>query len=379
MLVPCGLDVEVFEWDSEKSEGCINSLQLDTLAITKWTENEIVGQVDLKTSLSTLKSSLEWRARLVFGDNGTTSNSILFASASSTGKGNMSQGGTSSKILWIIPVVVCVILALILLIGLIILAKRQSMKKKNNQSLLANENSTMEMDEVIVKEEEDVPDSTLNRMMNREGSIVTQSRQPILCKADTENQTCSDDPFHPPSEMVVRDIRNRCSVTPFNVHPFDKSCVVRTVCFVVCMVENERKGISWKRVASSVANGLVQLHLRNPTHHALRTQSTPNRPSHPNSSTCHQPPSSTSATPPIHPQKSGLNEGERKQPVRKDEEQQKTSMTPGVSKTTPLATSSLPAFLQSQREAITLSLSDSLNELAQTDQSAAALSHKIVQ
>ncbi|KAK2942325.1 hypothetical protein BLNAU_22750 [Blattamonas nauphoetae] len=380
MLVPCGLDVEVFEWDSEKSvKGASTLLQLDTLAITKWTENEIVGQVDLKTSLSTLKSSLEWRARLVFGDNGTTSNSILFASASSTGKGNMSQGGTSSKILWIIPVVVCVILALILLIGLIILAKRQSMKKKNNQSLLANENSTMEMDEVIVKEEEDVPDSTLNRMMNREGSIVTQSRQPILCKADTENQTCSDDPFHPPSEMVVRDIRNRCSVTPFNVciHSTRKLCRVRTVCFVVCMVERtrgrdlvEESGefcCEWPRPTSS------------PESHSsrtLRTQSTPNRPSHPNSSTCHQPPSSTSATPPIHPQKSGPNEGERWEApeVRKDEEQQKRIEDDS---TRDLISSCL-SFNPNERPS--LSLSDSLNELAQTDQSAAALpSHKIVQ
>ncbi|KAK2953942.1 hypothetical protein BLNAU_11044 [Blattamonas nauphoetae] len=117
MLVPCCLDVEVFEWDSSKSvQGGSALLSLHSLATTKWTETEIVGQVDLKTSLSSLNSSFEWRGRLVFGDNRTTSNSFLFASASSTGKGNMSQGGISSKLIWIIPVVVCVLLALILLI-----------------------------------------------------------------------------------------------------------------------------------------------------------------------------------------------------------------------------------------------------------------------
>ncbi|KAK2943383.1 hypothetical protein BLNAU_21693 [Blattamonas nauphoetae] len=140
MLVPCGLDLEVFEWDSEKSViGASTLLQLDTLAITKWTETEIVGQVDLKTSLLSLKSSLQWRARLVFGDNRTTVNSFLFASASSTGKGNMSQGGTASKMLWIIPVAVAALLAVGFLVMLVCFVRVRRDRKQKSDVLLSHQ------------------------------------------------------------------------------------------------------------------------------------------------------------------------------------------------------------------------------------------------
>ncbi|KAK2946897.1 hypothetical protein BLNAU_18196 [Blattamonas nauphoetae] len=140
MLVPCGLDVEVFEWDSEKSvKGASTLLQLDTLATTKWTETEIVGQVDLNTTLSSLNSSLQWRARLVFGDNRTTANSFLFASASSTGKGNMSQGGTSSKMLWIIPVAVAALLAVGFLVMLVCFVRVRRDRKQKSDVLLSHQ------------------------------------------------------------------------------------------------------------------------------------------------------------------------------------------------------------------------------------------------
>ncbi|KAK2942472.1 hypothetical protein BLNAU_22618 [Blattamonas nauphoetae] len=139
-LLPCDLDVEVFEWDSDKSmKGASTLLQLDTLAITKWNETEIVGQVDLKTSLSSLSSSLQWRARLVFGNNRTTSNSFLFASASSTGKGNMSQGGTSSKMLWIIPVAVAALLAVGFLVMLVCFVRVRRDRKQKSDVLLSHQ------------------------------------------------------------------------------------------------------------------------------------------------------------------------------------------------------------------------------------------------
>ncbi|KAK2947351.1 hypothetical protein BLNAU_17738 [Blattamonas nauphoetae] len=442
MLVPCGLDVEVFEWDSSKSvKGESALLSLHSLATTKWTLTEIVGQVDLKTSLSSLKSSLDWRARLVFGDNRTTSNSFLFASASSTGKGNMSQGGVTSKLIWIIPVVVCVILALILLIILIVLARRRSTKKeKNEQSLMMNEErSAMELGELIVKEEENVPDSTLNRMMNREGSITNQSRQPILCKADNENRTISDDTFNP-LETAVRDIPESMQREAIEcVHPFETK-VVSCADSLYCRLhgrENERKGISWKRVASSVANGLVQLHLRNPAHHALSALNPHrivfdnetisivlNHPTQTAPLSINQNRQPHSLHPSI-PQKSGPNEEERWEApeVRKDEQlpkneydQAKASVfslglvmfemvtmtvpfgeVDGVNAHRQIVSGSLPdvskieddstrdlissclSFNPNERPSLS-SLSDSLSELVLTDPSTAAFpSHKIVQ
>ncbi|KAK2954401.1 hypothetical protein BLNAU_10733 [Blattamonas nauphoetae] len=346
MLVPCGLDVEVFEWDSSKSvQGGSALLSLHSLATTKWTSTEIVGQVDLKTSLSSLNSSLEWRARLVFGNNRTTTNSFLFASASSTGKGNMSQGGVSSHLVWIIPVVVCVLLALILLIVLIVLITRRNKKKQNQQSLLMNEErSAMEMGEVIVKEEEDVHDSTLNRVLNGEASIQSQTRQHILSKGDSENRTFSDDAFHPPLESAVRDIPESMQREAIQcVHPFDTkvvSCADSLFCRLHGL-ENEKKAISWKRVASSVANGLVQLHHQNPAHHALSALN-PHRIVFDNETISIVLDHPTQTAPlsinhnrqpqpqhPSIPQKSGPNEGERWEApeVRNDEEQPKTSVT----------------------------------------------------
>ncbi|KAK2944133.1 hypothetical protein BLNAU_20965 [Blattamonas nauphoetae] len=143
MLVPCGLDVEVFEWDSDKSvKGASTLLHLDTLATTKWTETEIVGQVDLNTSLLSLNSSLQWRARIVYGNNRTTSNSFLFASASSTGKGNISQGGTSSKMLWIIPIAVAAILAVGFLVMVCFVRVRRDRKQKSDVLLSHQEMHT---------------------------------------------------------------------------------------------------------------------------------------------------------------------------------------------------------------------------------------------
>ncbi|KAK2947359.1 hypothetical protein BLNAU_17746 [Blattamonas nauphoetae] len=140
MLVPCGLDEEVFEWDSSKSvKGGSAHLSLHSLATTKWTSTEIVGQVDLNTSLSFLNSSLDWRARLVFGDNRTTSNSFLFASASSIGKGNMSQGGTVSKMLWIIPIAVAALLAVAFLVVLVCLVRVRRDRKQKSDGLLSHQ------------------------------------------------------------------------------------------------------------------------------------------------------------------------------------------------------------------------------------------------
>ncbi|KAK2954329.1 hypothetical protein BLNAU_10661 [Blattamonas nauphoetae] len=440
MLVPCGLDVEVFEWDSSKSvKGGSALLSLHSLATTKWTSAEIVGQVGLKTSLSSLESSLDWRARLVFGDNRTTSNSFLFASASSTGKGNMSQGGVTSILIWIIPVVVCALLALILLIVLIIFVTRRNKKKQNEQSLMMKEErSAMEMGEVIVKEEEDVPDSTMNGMINGEGSILNSTRQPIHCKADNENRTISDDTFHP-LETAVRDIPESMQREAIQcVHPFETK-VVSCADSLYCRLhgrENERKAVSWKRVASSVANGLVQLHLRNPAHHALSalnphrivfdnetisivlnhpTQTAPLSINH-----NRQPHS-------LHPSvslKSGPNEGERWEApeVKRDEQpkneydQAKASVfslglvmfemvtmtvpfgeVDGVNAHRQIVSGSLPdlskieddstrdlissclSFNPNERPSLS-SLSDSLSELVLTDPSTAALpSHNVVQ
>ncbi|KAK2953947.1 hypothetical protein BLNAU_11049 [Blattamonas nauphoetae] len=441
MLVPCGLDVEVFEWDSSKSvKGESALLHLDSLATTKWTSTEIVGQVDLKTSFLSLNSSFEWRARLVFGNNRTTANSFLFASASSTGKGNMSQGGVSSHLVWIIPVVVCVLLALILLIILIVLIARRNKKKKNEQSLMMNEErSAMEMGEVIVKEEEDVHDSTLNRVLNGEASIQSQTRQHILSKGDSENRTFSDDAFCPPLDSAVRDIPESMQREAIQcVHPFETkvvSCADSLYCRLHGL-ENEKKAISWKRVASSVTKGLMQLHNQNPTHHALAALN-PHRIVFDNDTICiilnhptqaGQLSNQNRQPQPLHPsipQKSGPNEGERWEApeVRKDEEQPKnecdqakasvfslglvmfemvTMTVPfgevdGVNAHRQIVSGTLPdlskieddstrdlissclSFNPNERPSLT-SLSDSLNDLAQTDPSTAALpSHNVVQ
>ncbi|KAK2953949.1 hypothetical protein BLNAU_11051 [Blattamonas nauphoetae] len=443
MLVPCCLDVEVFEWDSSKSvKGESALLSLHSITTTKWAETEIVGHVDLKTSLSSLKSSLEWRARLVFGNNRTTPNSFLFASASSTGKGNMSQGGVSSQIVWIIPVVVCVLLALILLIVLIVFAKRRRSTKKNEQSLLMNEEvSAKEMGELIVKEEDDNNDSTLNRVLNGEASISHQSRQPIVTKGDSENRTYSNDAFCPPSGKVDQTIPESMQREAIQcVHPFDTK-VVSCSDSLFCRLhgrENERKTISWKRVASSVAKGLMQLHNQNPAHRALSALNPHrivfdsnetislviNHPTQtgPLSNFQHRQPHS------LHPSKSpesGQNEGERWEApeVKRNERQPKnecdqakasvfslglvmfemvTMTVPfgevdGVNAHRQIASGTLPdlskieddstrdlissclSFNPNERPSLT-SLSDSLDELTQTDPNTVALpSHNVVQ
>ncbi|KAK2948323.1 hypothetical protein BLNAU_16772 [Blattamonas nauphoetae] len=99
-LVPCGLRLEVFERDCElSSKGRSVVLALSSLSTSAWTSTEIVGEVDVKSSLSSLNASLEWRACLSFGNGRTTPNSFVFASASPTGKGSrilVADGGSAS-------------------------------------------------------------------------------------------------------------------------------------------------------------------------------------------------------------------------------------------------------------------------------------------
>ncbi|KAK2954399.1 hypothetical protein BLNAU_10731 [Blattamonas nauphoetae] len=289
------------------------------------------------------------------------------------------------------------------------------------------------------KEEEDVHDSTLNRVLNGEASIQSQTRQHILSKGDSENRTFSDDAFCPPLDSAVRDIPESMQREAIQcVHPFDTkvvSCADSLYCRLHGL-ENEKKAISWKRVASSVAKGLMQLHNQNPAHHALSALN-PHRIVFDNETICIVLDHPTQAGPlsnqNCQPQpldtsislKSGPNEGERWEApeVRKDEEQPKnecdqakasvfslglvmfemvTMTVPfgevdGVNAHRQIVSGTLPdlskieddstrdlissclSFNPNERPSLT-SLSDSLNDLAQTDPSTAALpSHNVVQ
>ncbi|KAK2944479.1 hypothetical protein BLNAU_20576 [Blattamonas nauphoetae] len=76
ILIPCGLLLEVFELTKDKKEGSQLQFELNLDSTQSFTEKNIKLAIP-QASLKELKSELEWRGRLVFGDGLKTVESIL--------------------------------------------------------------------------------------------------------------------------------------------------------------------------------------------------------------------------------------------------------------------------------------------------------------
>ncbi|KAK2944314.1 hypothetical protein BLNAU_20759 [Blattamonas nauphoetae] len=144
-LMPCGLSFEVFEWDSSKNvEGKSELVDLSTSTATHWNETEIIIPL-YELDVSKLNTKMEWRGRLVFGNEERTWNWIVVSGLNS---GNKSLGGTESK--WWIPILICVSCALLVSLMIIVCVCLHRKRHSNQKELLSNE----EMSPAQVEEEE---------------------------------------------------------------------------------------------------------------------------------------------------------------------------------------------------------------------------------
>ncbi|KAK2962632.1 hypothetical protein BLNAU_2465 [Blattamonas nauphoetae] len=114
-LMPCGLWLEVFERDSDRSvEGKSKLVDLSTSTATHWNETETMIAFS-ESDASELNRKMEWRGRLMFGNGLRTSNWMVVSGLSS---GNKSLGGVGSK--WWIPVIISLSYALLVSVMIVV-------------------------------------------------------------------------------------------------------------------------------------------------------------------------------------------------------------------------------------------------------------------
>ncbi|KAK2943538.1 hypothetical protein BLNAU_21555 [Blattamonas nauphoetae] len=138
-LIPCSLFLKVFEMGKDGKEVNSTQIPLTVDSATSFSETKMV--VTLPSSVfNSLDDSLEWRGRLVFGENETTTDSFLIQQSSS---GRFAQSMKDMK--WWIPLVVVVSCALLALILIVVLLMRR--RNKNKAEKGENDGEIQELDE----------------------------------------------------------------------------------------------------------------------------------------------------------------------------------------------------------------------------------------
>ncbi|KAK2946440.1 hypothetical protein BLNAU_18605 [Blattamonas nauphoetae] len=133
-LMPCGLWLEVFEWDSSQSvEGKSALVDLSTSTATHWNETEIIIPFS-ESDVTELNRKMEWRGRLVFGNGLRTSNWMVVSGLSS---GNKSLGGTESN--WWIAVIISLSCGLLVSVMIVVCVCLRRKRHSSRNELLKNE------------------------------------------------------------------------------------------------------------------------------------------------------------------------------------------------------------------------------------------------
>ncbi|KAK2955240.1 hypothetical protein BLNAU_9792 [Blattamonas nauphoetae] len=178
-LMPCGLSLEVFEWDSSKSiEGKSELVVLSASTATHWNETEIIIPIS-EIVITNLTKTMEWRGRLVFGNGVRTSNWMV---VSGLGSGNKSLGGTESK--WWIPVIISLSCALLVSLVIIVCVCLLRKRRSNQKALLSSEEMSPAQVEFDEKMEENDPItnppnsalSSLPSVNDKQGTLFGETR-----------------------------------------------------------------------------------------------------------------------------------------------------------------------------------------------------------
>ncbi|KAK2940482.1 hypothetical protein BLNAU_24601 [Blattamonas nauphoetae] len=148
-LIPCGLRLEVFEVGKDSTKDTSKKIELTENSTLSFTETNITFSLP-QASLASLDSSLEWRGRLVFGEEQRTADSFLIQNDSLS---RMAQSVKDNMKWWIplVTVLSCLLLALILVV---VLCRRHHLKKKDLKMKSASGIDEQEME--VEKVEEDV-------------------------------------------------------------------------------------------------------------------------------------------------------------------------------------------------------------------------------
>ncbi|KAK2956963.1 hypothetical protein BLNAU_8038 [Blattamonas nauphoetae] len=193
-LMPCGLWLEVFEWDSSKNvevEGKSELVDLTSTA-THWNETEIVIPFSA-ADVPELNKKMEWRGRLVFGNGERTPNWMV---VSELGSGNKSLGGAGSK--WWIPVIICLSCALLVSLVIVVCVCMHRKRHSTRKALLMSE----EMSAGQVYEDEKMEDN--DQITNPPNSALSSlPSSKVMQDTLFENTRFSSGEGIPPSQSCV--------------------------------------------------------------------------------------------------------------------------------------------------------------------------------
>ncbi|KAK2953616.1 hypothetical protein BLNAU_11480 [Blattamonas nauphoetae] len=138
-LIPCGVDVEIFEWDEKaKKEGKGTIVKLLPRRSESWTEHELELTLSLQKDLNLLNKSFAFRGRLVFGKGvrGTST----FGVKESLANERLAQA--KQTLPWAIPIA-CGVLALLLIVAIVLVCLRRRKQSKSKME----EKTKIELDE----------------------------------------------------------------------------------------------------------------------------------------------------------------------------------------------------------------------------------------
>ncbi|KAK2959485.1 hypothetical protein BLNAU_5534 [Blattamonas nauphoetae] len=184
-LIPCGLELEVEEWD-DTTNTTHNSTVIDiaSLAPTLSTETALSFSIDVSDLNSKLNASFEWHARLAFGDSQATPNHIVLKKSEASIKKALSLERVRKTLPWLIPLVVVLILVCVLVVVVLVCKNH---RKKQKQQL--NQKAKDEMDEVDQIEEKDEQGDHLGFMVipGKDGNLHIRINQPDTNKLNQHN------------------------------------------------------------------------------------------------------------------------------------------------------------------------------------------------
>ncbi|KAK2960864.1 hypothetical protein BLNAU_4261 [Blattamonas nauphoetae] len=241
-LMPCGLLLEVFEWDSSKNvEGKSELVDLSTSTATHWNETKIMIPFSAG-DVAELNRKMEWRGRLVFGNGLRTSNWMVVSGLSS---GNKSLGGVGSK--WWIAVIISLSCALLVSVMIVVcVCLRRKRHSTRNEHLKNEEMSPAQIEEDEKMEE---PDS----ITDQSNSAITS----VPSAKDKHGNSFGETRFG--SEEVIARGQSCVEVIVCN-EKMERSVALETdTLFNALHNGHSPRFVEKGKVGSGIARGLVRL------------------------------------------------------------------------------------------------------------------------
>ncbi|KAK2944979.1 hypothetical protein BLNAU_20097 [Blattamonas nauphoetae] len=161
LLIPCGLWVEVFEWNEKtKRETGKVDVDLSKASIEKWNETSLTLTLSEDTLRKSLDTEQEWRLRVMFG-SGVGGEDWVRVKMSAVAK-RKAQAVESLK--WVIPVAAGVIVVIVVVL-IVIVCCRRKMKTKSTEK-----EELMAHQELDCVDEKMFVDESVNIMGDRTGN-----------------------------------------------------------------------------------------------------------------------------------------------------------------------------------------------------------------